>query len=197
MNKKRGRPPKYDFNEALDNAILVFWRKGLTATSLDDLSEAMNMNRPSIYNAFGDKEAIYRKALAKFVRQLGEQLDAVLFSEPDLNKALKRFYQVAMDTYFSNSEVLGCFATCTALVEVTSSTEIKKDFGLVIDRIDSVLEKRLLKAQQEENWHQSGSLKDVAKLLNATLQSVGIRARNGASRESLDEMCSTVVNLLC
>ena len=83
MVAKRGRPPKYDPDEALDNAIRVFWAKGLTAASLDDLSDAMNMNRPSIYNAFGDKKSIYRKAMARFVDQLGEQLEKILFSEPN------------------------------------------------------------------------------------------------------------------
>jgi len=197
MIKKRGRPPKYDSAEALDSAIQVFWQKGLTATSLDDLSQAMNMNRPSIYNAFGDKEAVYRKALIRFVQQLGGQLETILFSEPDLNKAMKHFYRAALDTYFSNTEPLGCFATCTAIVEVTTSAEIKKDLNLVINSVDALLEKRLLKAQQEGNWHQDGKSKNVAKLLNATLQSVAIRARNGESRVSLNKMCSSAVDILC
>jgi AcrR family transcriptional regulator len=197
MYKKRGRPPKYDPALVLDKAIRVFWEKGLTATSLDDLSKAMNMNRPSIYNAFGDKEAVYRMALARFVQQLGDHLESILFSEPILNKAVKRFYGGALDTYFGNSEPLGCFATCTAIVEVTSNTEIKKDLNIVVKRVDAVLEKRLLKAQQEGDWHQDGNPKDVAKLLNATLQSLAIRARNGESRVSLNKMYSNTVDILC
>jgi len=70
MIKKRGRPQKYNSDEALDKAILVFWSKGFTATSLDDLANAMNMNRPSIYNAFGDKESVYRQAFSRFLLSL-------------------------------------------------------------------------------------------------------------------------------
>jgi AcrR family transcriptional regulator len=195
MVAKRGRPPKYDPDEALDNAIRVFWAKGLTAASLDDLSDAMNMNRPSIYNAFGDKESIYRKAMARFVDQLGEQLESILFSEPNLNKAMKLFYSSALDMYFSGDEPLGCFVTCTATVEAARYPEIKKDLKLVIDRVDSAIERRLLKAQEEGHWPQDKEPKNVAKLLHATLQSVAVRARSGEPRASLNRMCSSTVDM--
>ena len=67
-----GRPRLFDEDEALTGAMLQFWEKGLSATSLDDLAEAMNMNRPSIYNAFGKKDDIYRKTLARFRTQLDD-----------------------------------------------------------------------------------------------------------------------------
>ncbi|HIF33901.1 MAG TPA: TetR/AcrR family transcriptional regulator, partial [Planctomycetaceae bacterium] len=57
MKRTRGRPKQYDEDVVLHAAGEVFWTKGFNATSLDDLSVAMGMNRPSIYRAFGDKEA--------------------------------------------------------------------------------------------------------------------------------------------
>lgn len=197
MTKKRGRPPKYDSGEALDNAVRVFWSKGLSATSLDDLSAAMNMNRPSLYNAFGNKESIYRKAMARFIGQVGEQLDSILFGEPDLNKAMKQFYASALDIYLGGAAPLGCFVTCTATVEAVRYPEVKKDLNQVIDRVDSAIEKRLLKAQKEGNWPQDKDPRNVAKLLHATLQSVALRARSGESRSSLKKMCSSTVDMLC
>jgi len=195
--KKRGRPLKYDHDEALDSAIQVFWSKGLTATSLDDLADAMKMNRPSIYNAFGNKISIYRKAFARFVAQLGEQLDKDLFGEPDLNKAMKQFYSGALDTYFRGVPPLGCFVTCTAIVEAATCAEIRKDLDLVISKIDTVIESRLLAAQQEGLWSKDSDAKNVAKLLHATLQSLAVRARSGESRASLKKMYLGVVDMVC
>ena len=197
MTKRRGRPPKYNSDEALDSAIQVFWLKGLAATSLDDLALAMNMNRPSIYNAFGDKESIYRKAFSRFSAQLGEQLSNVLFSEPDLNKAMKKFYSGALDTYLGGDEPLGCFVTCTAVVAAPTHSEVRKDLNLIIKSIDTVIESRLLKAQQEGSWHRNREPKVVAKLLHATLQSLAVRARSGESRASLKRMYSNAVELFC
>lgn len=195
--KKRGRPLKFNPDEALDSALHVFWSKGLTATSLDNLADAMKMNRPSIYNAFGDKKSIYRKAFARFVGQLGEQLDSELFSEPDLNKAMKQFYSSALNTYFSGTIPLGCFVSCTAVVEAATHIEIRKDLDIVINRIDAVIEKRLLVAQQEGSWPKDGDTKNTAKLLHATLQSLAVRARSGESRSSLKKMYSSAVDMLC
>ena len=58
--KRRGRPRGYEPEVALARALDVFWKDGFAATSLDDLSAATGMNRPSLYGAFGDKREIGR-----------------------------------------------------------------------------------------------------------------------------------------
>ena len=64
MNK--GRPREFDTQEALSKAILVFWEKGYRGTSLDDLTEAMEINRPSLYSAFGDKQQLFLMAVDQY-----------------------------------------------------------------------------------------------------------------------------------
>jgi AcrR family transcriptional regulator len=61
-----GRPRSFDIEKALDQALQVFWHKGYEGTSLSDLTEAMGINRPSLYAAFGNKEALFRKALDRY-----------------------------------------------------------------------------------------------------------------------------------
>src|SRR2546430_6373161 len=63
----RGRPREFDIEKALDCALRVFWRKGYEGASLPDLTAAMGINRPSLYAAFGNKEELFRKVIARYV----------------------------------------------------------------------------------------------------------------------------------
>ncbi|WP_020415095.1 TetR/AcrR family transcriptional regulator [Microbulbifer variabilis] len=197
MKKRRGRPPKYDATEALEGALQVFWRKGLTATSLDDLAESMKMNRPSIYAAFGDKVSIYRKAFAQFANQLGKELDAILNDGAPLQDAMLRFYGQALEAYLLKDESLGCFATCTAPVESLAHPDVQDDLKILIARIDSQLERRLLRAQEDGDWPIDRDVQPTAKLLHAALQSLAIRARGGEARETLVDFYYATVKMLC
>ena len=64
---RMGRPRSFDIDRALDRALQVFWRKGYEGTSLSDLTKAVGVNRPSLYAAFGDKKALFRKALDRYL----------------------------------------------------------------------------------------------------------------------------------
>ncbi|MGZ3239609.1 MAG: TetR/AcrR family transcriptional regulator, partial [Burkholderiaceae bacterium] len=66
MNAERGRPRNFDENAVLDSALEVFWGHGFQGASLAELTEAMGLSKPSLYAAFGDKESLYLKALARY-----------------------------------------------------------------------------------------------------------------------------------
>ncbi|MCE0540845.1 TetR/AcrR family transcriptional regulator, partial [Kineosporia rhizophila] len=63
---ERGRPRGFDADQALDRAVEVFWRHGYDGTSLSDLTSAMGINRPSLYAAYGNKEQLFHRAVARY-----------------------------------------------------------------------------------------------------------------------------------
>jgi AcrR family transcriptional regulator len=195
MIRKRGRPRKFEPAAALNKAMLVFWQKGLSATSLDDLASAMEMNRPSIYNAFGNKDAIYRAALEHFCGRLDQGIDESLEAEPTLEKGLIRFYDQALDVYCSEEPALGCLMMCTAPAEALTHPEIKSELASLIRRVDLKIEKRFKQAIHDGEISVDTDARLAAKVIQSVLHSLALRARAGESKLSLKKLARHSVNL--
>lgn len=184
MNK-RGRPKKYDKDLALQQAMQVFWQQGYSATSLDDLSAAMGMNRPSIYIAFGSKADIYRQSLAAFCGQLDQALTICLDADSNLRESLMKFFDGALEVYCGLEPAMGCLMICTAPAECLNSEEIAHDLQSLILRVDKALEKRIREAIKSGHIAKHVDAKLLAMHLQATLQTIAIRSRAGADKRSL------------
>lgn len=197
MTKQRGRPKLYDANAALEAAGAVFWSKGFSATSLDDLANAMAMNRPSIYRAFGDKEAIYRQALARFSDHMEEGFKRTLLQEQDIRVGLRKFYREALEIYTSGDSALGCMVMCTAPAAAASHPDVQADLLQVIQHIDSRMLKCVQKAIADGQINEARDAKTLAQLIQAVLHSLAIRARAGESKTALrkfaDASIATIV----
>ena len=108
--RPRGRPRAFDPEKALHEARDVFWDAGYAASSLDELSAAMAMNRPSVYAAFGDKEALYLQALEGYRDDGAAAMRAALDPRKPLAEGLREMYAGALELYFSNTPApRGCF----------------------------------------------------------------------------------------
>src|SRR5690349_21458762 len=115
---KRGRPRAYDPEAALRAARDIFWVKGYAATSLDDIAEATGMNRPSLYAAFGDKEAIYLAALKMQGGLLVGAVEAAVKLDIKARAFVDLFFQRCIESYLLGAAgPRGCFLVGTALTE--------------------------------------------------------------------------------
>src|ERR1700743_1227920 len=99
--KRRGRPRAYEPEQALGKALDLFRKGGFAATSLDDLSAATGMNRPSLYGAFGDKRELYIKSYERYRENARAAVRDVFRAQLPLRKRLERIYAIALDIYLS------------------------------------------------------------------------------------------------
>src|SRR5271157_5714 len=99
--RRRGRPRAFEPDAALARAMDVFWREGFAATSLDELSAATGLNRPSLYGAFGDKRALYIQAYRHYREHVRDTFAPLLSTDAPIREKLKRILITALDLYLS------------------------------------------------------------------------------------------------
>src|SRR6267154_232448 len=128
--KRRGRPRAYEPDVALARALDVFWKDGFAATSLDDLSAATGMNRPSLYGAFGDKRELYIKSYARYRADARAALMDIFRGDLPIRKRLERIYAGALDIYLGGESPRGCFTVMTAASEAVFDPQIR---GMVLE----------------------------------------------------------------
>src|SRR5438094_9797375 len=150
MKKKKsgapmGRPRAFDVNKALERALRMFWRKGFEGTSLSDLTKAMGINRPSLYAAFGNKEALFRKALdryddgpAAYVREALEEPTARAVVEPLLRGAVEQLS--------SPRHPQGCLMVQGALSCGTTADPIRRELAARRAAVEAAIRRRLQRA---------------------------------------------------
>lgn len=192
----RGRPREYDPEEALAAALGEFRRRGYTATSLDHLSDATKMARPSLYAAFGNKFEIYRQAVQQYSEQSAERRLSALFEEPSLQKGLEDYFGAIIDAYFSQEgEPLGCPVLSVISGEAAADPVIGAELAASIGKSDSLLHKRMTAAVEAGEIAADADVNGLAAMLAALQHSLALRARAGARRPELSTIAHAHVAL--
>jgi AcrR family transcriptional regulator len=196
--KRRGRPPAYVPGVALARATKAFWENGFAATSLDDLAAATGMNRPSLYGAFGDKHALYLRALNAYWDAGRSGMTEALAPERPLREGLRRVYTIALDLYFpSKGQPRGCFLIGTATTEAMRDADVRTMLGEALREIDAAFEARLRLGQERGELDAEANPRVLAQLAAATLHTLALRSRAGATRAELEELADGAVALIC
>ncbi|QAX85391.1 TetR family transcriptional regulator [Pseudomonas sp. DTU12.3] len=197
--KGRGRPRAYDPQTALQQALGVFWNTGYSGASLDSIASAAGMNRPSLYAAFGDKHALYIKALDQYWATAHAAMQAALTdSSLTLAQALSGFYEGQLAIYFSgDGQPRGCFAIGTATTEAVEDPEIRNVLSARLSQLDADLEKRLQTAIDAGELKTDSNPAALAVLISSLLHSISIRARAGKSRDELAGLAGDAIKVIC
>src|ERR1700676_905285 len=195
--KRRGRPRAYQPEIALGKALDLFRKDGFAATSLDDLSTATGMNRPSLYGAFGDKRELYIKSYQRYRADARAAMVDLFREEMPIRRRLERIYAVALDIYLSgDTGPRGCFTVMTAASEAVADPEIRAlvlEGFLELDRASAACFRRAV---------ETGELPDsadpvvLAQLASATIHTIAIRARARVPRGELEAIVKGAIEVM-
>lgn len=183
----RGRPRAFDRETALAGAMLVFWRKGFHATSLRDLSEALGIGMPSLYSAFGNKEALYVEAVALYMKITETQLWTKMDGLPARDGISAAIRATAHELASDANHPIGCMVTL-ALVDEDMPPPVAEAIRKARRDWLEVFRARLERAVAEGELAAGTDLASFSRFFAAMIQSVGVQAHDGASSAELDGM---------
>ena len=184
--KPRGRPRAFDREQALEAAMEVFWRRGFDGTSISDLTEAMGINPPSLYAAFGDKEHLYLEAVEFYRVQRGEQVRQAMAQAPTAREAIEASLREAVHEFSRKDSPAGCLLTMStscAGVSVGVQETLAKKRAMGRER----MRERIQRGIEEGDVPASVDPQAMAEFVMTIFAGMAMHARDGASRKALQQ----------
>jgi AcrR family transcriptional regulator len=188
-----GRPRGFDRDAALEAAMFLFWRKGFAATSMNDLCDAMGVRSPSLYAAFGSKEALYLEAVEHYVRTQGPPVWDKLAEGATARAGIENLLMAGTESLpKSRATPAGCMAVLAAVGDEwpAAITRVVKKvrlemLGMLRSRLETAVAKGELTASTDING--------LSRFYLSVFQGMAIQARDGASQAELKAVAATAM----
>ena len=187
-----GRPRCFDTNEALDAALQVFWKKGYEGASLSDLTRAMEIERPSLYATFGNKEELFRKVLDRYACTISEFATEAL-NQPTARAVVERLLMGNVDAIANPQSPAGCLLVSAALSGGDESEAIQRELKARRRAAETALRKRLQQARAEGDLPADANPGDLASFVFTVAHGMAVRAKSGATRAELRRVAQTAL----
>jgi TetR/AcrR family transcriptional repressor of nem operon len=146
-----GRPREFNEDQAMAKIMNVFWEKGFEGTSMSDLEIATELRKGSLYAAFGDKRAMYRKALALYDRTAIDESVRVLTGSDAPERRISKFLQAPIDAVAVTNDPRGCFLCNASIDQAVVDPETQHLVNRSLERLGRVLEKVLSELRVIDN----------------------------------------------
>lgn len=192
----KGRPRGFDREDALMKALNIFWMQGYEPTSIADLCTSIGIRPPSLYAAFGSKAELFIEAARFYEHIYWDDVWARLEKEPDVYKAIGRFFEEAADILLSDSAPCGCLVVLAAINVSSSAPQVSEAAREIRQEGKCCFANRLRRAVHDGQLPTETAVDSLATLLNSLLAGMSVEAKDGASLSMLRATIKYVTRLL-
>jgi TetR/AcrR family transcriptional regulator, transcriptional repressor for nem operon len=190
------RPREFDEQAVLNAAMNRFWELGYQATSMRDLTVETGLTSPSLYNAFGDKRALFRQVLERYVQHSSRARIARLESSLLPKDAIKAFFAEIVEHSLSDKDRRGCLLVNSALEIAPHDPEIGAEVAKRLGEVEAFFQRSVVAAQKAGSIPSDRDAKDLARVLLAVLLGIRVVARATPERNLLEGMARPVLAML-
>jgi AcrR family transcriptional regulator len=190
-----GRPREFDAESALDQAMEVFWRHGYEGATIAQLTDAMGINPPSLYAAFGNKEGLLKAALDRYTAKRAEWMDEVLSVSTARDVAERMLMDIA-DIQTDPANPPGCLLVQGGLACGTGSENVPFELAARRALTEDQLCERFTRAKSEGDLKETADPLALARYVSAVSVGMGVMASSGADREALRQVAAVAVEAI-
>lgn len=191
-----GRPRTFDRDDALTKAMYVFWEKGYEGTTMADLIESIGMKAPSIYAAFGNKDAIFKEVVSHYLPIVVNGQLATLNNTTDIHEAVENTMNECVSLFTGQDNPHTCLIMTAAIntspehqEHVDSLKRLRKDYK-------KAWKDRFVRAMREGQLSASLSPEEVAEYFMTVVQGMALRAKDGATKDDLIKTTRIAIQIL-
>lgn len=191
------RPRAFDEGEVLDAALRCFWERGYEATSVRDLAASMGLTGASLYNAFGDKHALYERALARYVSgSVGERIQRLETAGLPPRAAIAGFFGEVVERSLDDPQMKGCMVVNAAVELGPHDPDIREAAAATLGEIEAFLRRQVAAGQADGSLSARQSPDDAARMLLGVLLGLRVLARIRPDRALLEGAFRTALAAL-
>ena len=190
------RPKEFNPDDAIEKAMQVFWHKGYEATSMEDLLEAMDLNRGSLYDTFGDKRQLFLKVIDRYCHGfVGEKFSLLDQAGPAL-PALRRFIHSMIEGGLADPQRRGCLIANTIMELSPHEKEIAGTLRQVLKMAVDTFFRVLARAKQQGELKTDKDPRTLARFLTTMMQGTIVMIKAGAPADAVNQTAETALSIL-
>lgn len=191
-----GRPRTFDRDEALKKAMHVFWEKGYEGTTMADIIESIGMKAPSIYAAFGNKDAIFKEVVTQYLPIVVNGQLGALNATQDIREAVANTLQECVRLFTGKDNPRTCLIMTAAINASPENQQHVDSLKMLRSDYKKAWKARFTQAQKDGQLNDSQSPEVLAEYFVTVIHGMAMRAKDGATREQLSNTIKLAIKIL-
>lgn len=190
------RPKEFNPDDAIEKAMQVFWHKGYEATSMEDLLTAMNLNRGSLYDTFGDKRQLFLKVIDRYCTTFASSKYSLLDQPGPALPALRRFINDMIEGGLADPQRRGCLVSNTVMELSPHENEIAGTLRQALKTAEDTFFRVLVRAKQQGELSDHKDPRTLARFLTTMMQGAIVMIKAGTPADVVKQTAKTALSIL-
>lgn len=188
LKRRRGRPKCFDEQEALQKAMMLFWKYGYEATAMSDLTKALNLTAPSIYSTFGDKSQLFHACLDYYLKHEACSLDLIFQQAETAKVAIELYLYENLKKLLQQDKPTGCMLVTATMNCSEQHQPLQHDLLLKRQQVKEKIYQRLQQGVEDGDLSSDADIQAMTDYYVTVIQGLTMQARDGVAIEQLENV---------